>query len=237
MISSKGRRLSRACWFWSRFWMRFAGYGFWGRTAMRIASWLAPRYKARVYLARLSPKGYLAPGAVVAHKDLQLGANVFMDEGAVIYQFHEDAGPVTVGDRVCLHRDVLIEVGSGGSLDIGANTHIQARCIFAAFAAPIRIGNNVQIAPYCTLYPYDHCTAPDKLIIEQPLKTKGGIIIEDDVWLGVGVTVLDGVRIGNGAVIGAKSLVTHDVPEGAIAVGMPARVIGYRADHAEQADA
>ena len=53
-------------------------------------------------------------------------------------------------------------------------------------------------------------------------------MIEDDVWLGVGVTVLDGVRIGQGAVIAAGAVVTSSVPAGAIAGGVPARIIGMR---------
>src|SRR6185503_16680288 len=59
----------------------------------------------------------------------------------------------------------------------------------------------------------------------QPLQTKGGITIEDDVWLGHGAIVLSGVRIGKGAVVGAGSVVTRDVPAGAVVAGAPARVI------------
>jgi acetyltransferase-like isoleucine patch superfamily enzyme len=65
---------------------------------------------------------------------------------------------------------------------------------------------------------------------KQPLQTKGGIVIEDDVWLGVGVTVLDGVCIGKGAVIAAGSMVNKSVPAGAIAAGVPARVVKMRAE-------
>ena len=53
-------------------------------------------------------------------------------------------------------------------------------------------------------------------------------MIEDDAWLGLGVIVLDGVTIGRGAVIGAGAVVTGDVPPYAIAVGVPARVVGSR---------
>jgi len=70
----------------------------------------------------------------------------------------------------------------------------------------------------------------DELIKNQPLQTKGGILIEDNVWLGFGVIVLSGVRIGKGAVIGAGSVVTDDIPAGAIAVGVPARVVKMRCD-------
>ena len=62
----------------------------------------------------------------------------------------------------------------------------------------------------------------------QPLASKGPIVIEDDAWLGLGVIVLDGVTIGRGAVIGAGAVVTGDVPPYAIAVGVPARVVGSR---------
>jgi len=62
------------------------------------------------------------------------------------------------------------------------------------------------------------------------LLSKGGIVVEDDVWLGYGVIVLDGVRIGKGAVIGAGSVVNQDIPSGAIAVGVPARVVKSRDD-------
>ncbi len=64
--------------------------------------------------------------------------------------------------------------------------------------------------------------------MKQPIETKGGIVIADNVWLGFGVIVLDGVRIGNGAVIGAGAVVNHDIPDNAIAVGVPARIIKMR---------
>jgi acetyltransferase-like isoleucine patch superfamily enzyme len=215
---------------WARFWMRYAGLSRFGRVATRLAACFAPPYKGRRYLARLNPHGYIAPKAIIHNVDLLLGANVFIDDHVIIYQGHKNAGPVEFGDRVHLHRDIIIEIGSGGSLTIGADTHIQPRCQFSASKAPIRIGRDVQIAPNCAFYPYDHSFAPGKLIRKQPLQTKGGIVIEDDVWLGVGVIVLDGVRIGKGAVVGAGSVVTHDIPDSAIVAGIPARVVKMRSD-------
>jgi acetyltransferase-like isoleucine patch superfamily enzyme len=55
-------------------------------------------------------------------------------------------------------------------------------------------------------------------------------VIGDEAWLGVGVIVLDGVRIGDGAVVGAGSVVIHDVPDGAVAQGVPARVMMLRSE-------
>ncbi len=63
-------------------------------------------------------------------------------------------------------------------------------------------------------------------------KTKGDIIIGNDVWIGSGACILSGVTVGDGAVIGARSLVAKDVPAYAIAAGNPARVIKYRFDQA-----
>jgi acetyltransferase-like isoleucine patch superfamily enzyme len=60
--------------------------------------------------------------------------------------------------------------------------------------------------------------------------SRGDILIEDDAWIGFGVIVLDGVHIGSGAVIGAGSVVTRDIPANAIAAGIPAKVIRMRSD-------
>lgn len=212
---------------WTAFWMRFAGRSIFGRIATCIATWFAPPYKARRYLARLNSKGYISPSATIYQANLRLGVNVFIGEQVVIFQNNSN-DLIELGDRVHLHRDLIIEVGSGGSLTIGADTHIQHDCQITASVAPIQIGCGVQIAPNCAFYSYDHGLVPNKLIREQPLQTKGGITIENDAWLGFGVTVLSGVRIGKGAVVGAGAVVTRDIPDGAIAAGIPARVVKMR---------
>jgi acetyltransferase-like isoleucine patch superfamily enzyme len=215
---------------WARFWMGFAGWRLGGRMAMRLAGWSFPPYRARVPLARMHRRGYIAPSATIYHTALRFGANVFIGDQVLIYQTGEDTGPVELGDRVRLHREIIIETGAGGSLTIGAETNIQPRCQISAYKAPIRIGSGVSIAPYCAFYPYDHSMAPDQPIRKQPLQSKGGIIVDDEAWLGVGVIVLDGVRIGKGAVVGAGSVVAHDVPDGAVVQGVPARVLMMRDD-------
>ncbi len=214
---------------WARFWMRRAGWQGPGRLATRLATWFAPPHKARVYLAHLSPHEYIAASATIHHRALQLGANVFIDERVVIFQ-RETGGPVELGDRVCIYRDTILETAQGGYLTVGAESSIHPRCQLNAYLAPIQIGSGVMLAPNCALYPYDHGVAPDVPIRKQPLQTKGGIMIGDESWLGVGVIVLSGVRIGHGAAIGAGSVVVHDIPDNAIAAGAPARVVKMRRD-------
>lgn len=214
---------------WSFFWMQFAGLGYFGRITTWVATWFAPPYYERRRLARYNSKGYVAPSATIHHSHLQLGANVFIGDRVVLIQ-DKNGGSVKLAERVHIYGDTYIQTGDGGSLTIGPDTHIQPRCQFSAYKAPIYLGCGVQIAPNCAFYPYDHGIAPGKLIKEQPLQTKGGIIIDDDAWLGFGVIVLDGVRIGKGAVVGAGAVVTQDVPDGAIAVGVPARIVNMRSN-------
>jgi acetyltransferase-like isoleucine patch superfamily enzyme len=180
-------------------------------------------------LAHMNRRGYVEPSATIYHSDLRLGVHCFIGDRVMIFQ-RENGGPVNLGDRVFIYRDTIIETGYGGSLTIGNHSSIHPRCQLNAYVAPIQIGTGVMIAPNCAFYSYDHGIAPDMIIRKQPLQSKGGITIGDEAWLSVGVTVLNGVQIGSHAVIGAGSLVVSDVPDGAIAVGSPAKVVKMRSD-------
>ena len=210
---------------WIRFWMLFAGTGPCGRVATWLATIAAPPYKGSRYLARYNKKGFFSPSASIYHTDFRVAGNVFVGDHVVVYQ-HEGGGPVELGKRVHIHRDTIIETGQDGSLRIGENSHIQPRCQFSAFLSSIDVGRQVQIGPNCAFYSYNHSINGDRPMRLQPLQTKGGIVIEDDVWIGFGVIVLDGVKIGKGAVLGAGSVVTRDIPENTVAVGVPAKTIG-----------
>ncbi len=80
---------------------------------------------------------------------------------------------------------------------------------------------------WVTTYPFYAFWESAKHIASRP-KTKGDVVIGSDVWIGIEAMILSGVRIGDGAVIGARSVVAHDVPPYAIAAGNPARVIRMR---------
>jgi len=212
---------------WMPFWMRFAGLSRCGRIATRLATWGAPPYKARRYLSSLYPQGYVAPSATIYHTDVQLGGYVFIGDRVMFLQF-ENGGRVELGEQVHVYGDVIFETGEGGSIKVGAKSRIHLGCHFIAYLASIQIGCDVHISPNCAFYPHNHSFAPGIPISQQPSQTKGAIVIGDHTWLGTGVIVLSGVRIGEGAVIGAGAVVAHDIPDNAIAVGVPARVVRMR---------
>jgi len=212
---------------WRGFWLGRAGARGFGRFAARIACRKTAPHHQRAFLADLTPRGFVDPDAVVTHSDLRLGANVFIG-GNVMISAAPEGGAVELEDRVQLYGNTFIDTGAGGCLHIGADTHIQPGCHIHAHVSDIRIGSEVEIAAGCALYSYDHGIESGTPIMRQALTSKGPIVIGDGVWLGHGVTVLQGVTIGSGAVIAAGAVVTRDVPENAIAAGVPARVIGFR---------
>lgn len=93
----------------------------------------------------------------------------------------------------------------------------------------MRIGEYVQIAAFCYVGGTDHRTARvDIPMALQGLDARGGVTIEDDVWVGSHTLVKDGVTIGRGSIIGAFSLVNRDIPPYSVAYGCPARVRKHR---------
>ena len=94
----------------------------------------------------------------------------------------------------------------------------------------IQIGNDVLIGPNCNIVPVNHNIRDRNIPIRLQgyPESKGGIVIEDDVWLGASVTILDGVKIGKGAVIGAGSVVTKNIEPYSINFGVPSKKVGFR---------
>lgn len=208
--------------------MNLSGVPVVGRVALHVAGALLGPYKNRRILAQVTLRSYVSPAAQIQCRNLHLGRNCFIDDRVTIFA-HPDGGEVRLGDRVHLYRDTIVEIGAGGSVTIGDDTHIQAGCNLKGFLGSLIIGRNVQLAPRCGFSPYEHnIDDPDTPIQKQGIRSKGPIVLDDDVWLGLNVSVLEGVHIGRGAVIGAGSVVTRDIPELAIAVGVPAQVIRLR---------
>lgn len=138
----------------------------------------------------------------------------------------------------------LIEIGAGSRIDsfvkikpaggagdviIGRSTYINSGVVIYS-GNGVRIGSNVLIAANCTLAPVNHqFRERARLIVEQRFQpSRGGIRIEDDVWIGANSVILDGAYIRKGSVVGAGSIVRGELPEYSICTGAPARPRGYR---------
>ena len=98
---------------------------------------------------------------------------------------------------------------------------------FCSLAKGITIfGGGEHITSRATAFPFVLMFAESPQLVDG--QNKGTTIISNDVWIGSGATIMSGVKIGNGAVIGAKAVVARDIPDYAVAVGNPARIIRYR---------
>lgn len=125
-------------------------------------------------------------------------------------------------------NDVNIEHGATFSpkLRIGDYSGVGVHC---ELNGEISIGQNVLMGPEVIIYTQNHeFSNKDVLIQNQGYRETAPVEIGDDVWIGRRVIILPGVHIGTGAVIGAGAVVAKDIPEYAIAVGNPVRIIGKR---------
>jgi acetyltransferase-like isoleucine patch superfamily enzyme len=170
----------------------------------------------------------LGKGIILRHPGrITLGNRVAIDDYGLLDASGAGEEGVYLADDVIVSRNCVIQ-GKTGPVVIGAKTDIGCNTILASTTG-IYIGRSVLIAGNCYIgggrYLSDRCDIP---MMEQGLYSKGPVAIADDVWLGAGAIVLDGVSIGKGCIVGAGAVVTKDLPDYAVAVGVPARVISNR---------
>ncbi len=143
-----------------------------------------------------------------------------------------------------------VHAGQKGRILVGANCEVEGNCVFHGYGGSIEIGNGVFIGPGTVMYGHGGITIGDRTLIAMktsilssehtvPSRSKYIRDMPDkrmptrlgmDVWLGAGVVVLGGVSIGNGCVVGAGAVVTKDLPDYSISLGVPAVVRSYRGE-------
>ncbi|MDP5337325.1 MAG: acyltransferase, partial [Nodularia sp. (in: cyanobacteria)] len=159
---------------------------------------------------------------------IEMGNGVYIFKGVRMDAKGHPNNKICLGNGVALERYVDIGCLDNTCISIDDETFI-APDVCIAGPGNIKIGKHCLIASHSGIYANSHKFAdPNKPIKHQGL-TRKGIVIEDDCWLGHGVTVLDGVTIGKGSVIGSGAVVNKDIPPYSVAVGVPARVIKSRA--------
>ncbi len=159
------------------------------------------------------------------HK-VHIGSNVVIDDHCLIDAKGESNRGIRIGDGVFIGRNTILSC-KNGDIDVADQANIGFNCeVFSA--SRVTIGKGVLMAAYSYVIGGDHdLSDPTKSVLEQT-RVSAGVAIGDGVWMGAGAKILDGVSIGNDAVIGAGAVVREDVAAAAIAVGVPARIVGSR---------
>lgn len=157
---------------------------------------------------------------------VRLGRGVYLDHGVYL---HACPTGITIGAETFVMKNAILHVYNfrdlpNAGITIGARALVGEGCILRGQGG-ITIGNDVYLAPLVQVLAVNHVYHdPTRPISHQGI-TAQGITIEGGAWIGGGAIILDGVRIGRNAVVGAGAVVTKDVPDYAVAVGNPARVV------------
>ncbi len=163
-------------------------------------------------------------------KHRYIGRHVFVDtkatvlDGVHILNNSKISGKVTLYSNVYIHENVQIRA-FGNAISVGENTTLNRNsCVLTN----VTIGANCSIASNVVIVGSNHNYADRLRLIKQQGMSSKGIVIDDDVWIGANVTILDGVHIGKGSVIAAGAVVNKNVDSYAVVGGVPAKVIKER---------
>jgi acetyltransferase-like isoleucine patch superfamily enzyme len=161
------------------------------------------------------------------HK-IEIEDNVAINDFAVLDAYGGEASGIRIGEGTLVSRNTVLN-SKGGFIEIGKRTNLGMMSIIFSRDCKVRVGNDVLMSAYCYImgggsHSMERTDIPISL---QGAECKG-IEIGDNVWLGSGVRVLDGCSIGRDSVIGTNSFVNTDIPEFAIAAGVPAQVVKMR---------
>jgi acetyltransferase-like isoleucine patch superfamily enzyme len=169
--------------------------------------------------------------------NVRLGEECFIERRASFGSFRSERDPgIVLGDRVKVFTWATFNVEPTGRVDVGDDS-VLVGCVLMC-NEQITIGERVVISYNVTIADSDfHPTDPEMRKLDavanrpagdranRPPFTSRPVLLEDDVWIGIGAIVLKGVRIGRGARVGAGAVVTRDVPPGAVVEGNPARIV------------
>jgi len=155
---------------------------------------------------------------------------------------------VSLDPTARISRTSIIECRFGGNIYIGKNTELLDYVMLLTYKGVIEIGGNCSINPFTIIYGHGGTKIGNNVLIaahtviipsnhnfdslENPIYLQGntslGITIEDDVWIGAGCKILDGVTIGQGAVVAAGAVVNRNVEPYSVVGGVPAKLIKKR---------
>ena len=192
-----------------------------------LGYWLRSRFYPGLF-RRCGRKVIFGRNLTVRHPGrISLGDRVILSDGVVLDAKGTDEEGLLVGDRVFIGLNTVVTT-TDGTIELAAGCNLGAYCRIGSFGRT-RIGEKALLAAWVYVVGAGHETSrTDMAILDQPYITRGGAQVGDGAWLGARATVLDGVTVGAHAIVGAHAVVTKDVPDFGIAVGIPAQVTGSR---------
>lgn len=176
----------------------------------------------RLFLKEAHGMLLVGKGVQISHgKHIRCGKNVKFEDYAEIHGLCSEG--LNFGNYVTISRGVMIRPSSyyGGDYGIGLTMGEHSSIGpygYVGCSGRITIGKNVMFGPKCSLFAENHVFSDTQSSIKSQGVQQKGITVEDDCWIGSNVTILDGVTIGKGSVIGAGTLVTKDIPAGSVVI-------------------
>jgi len=159
------------------------------------------------------------------HK-IRLGDNIVIDDNCLLDAKGDTNAGITIGSGVFIGRNSILSC-KNGDIALGDGANVGFNCeLFSA--ARVEIGRETLLAAYCYVIGGDHDWRDASVPVLEQGRHAAGVRIGAGAWIGAGAKVLDGVVIGDGAIVGAGAVVRDEIPERAVAVGVPARVVGRR---------
>lgn len=164
-------------------------------------------------------------------KHINCGKNVKFEDYSEIHGLAKKG--LSFGNDVTIGRNVMIRPSSyyggdfGEGLIVGNNSSIGPDS-YVGCSGLIVIGDNVMFGPKCSLFAENHVFRDESIPIKQQGVAQKGIIIKNDCWIGSNVTILDGVTIGRGCVIGAGTLISKSVPPKSIIIDRRDKILKKR---------
>ncbi len=174
---------------------------------------------------------------------------IFKKNKIALSSYLKDIPSITLGQKIKIMRNVFLDcskqgsivldnnvtinhfchlIARGGSINIGQYSEINSFSIIYSGGSNIKIGENVIIGPNVNFIGYNHCFKQLDIPIKKQKNLIRNITIHNDVWIGASCSILAGVTIGEGAVIGAGSIVNKDIEPYSINVGNPCKQIKSR---------
>lgn len=188
------------------------------------------RRKSYKFLVRRTGKGVIWGRNVTLrhpHK-IEIEDGVAINDFAVLDAYGGQRSGIKVGEGTLISRNAILNA-KGGFIEIGKRASLGMMSIIFSRDCKVRVGNDVLVAAYCYLMGGgSHSMERTDIPVSYQGAECKGIDIGDNVWLGAGVKVLDGCKIGRDSVIGTNSFVSSDIPEFAVAAGSPAQIVKMR---------